>query len=456
VFCINPEGEIVAQVVRPPESVPWAGRLEIARLAFPIFYGEVVGVVTPLIILAIMGRVDEEALYLRSLYMPLAFLFIALQMGLDISNQVAAALSRGRRRPQDVLLTAASMGVVGVAVWGAVALAVIASAPWIASLLEVPPESTADFVSFVRWICCANLLWLPVSLCASSLRGYGHARSAAGVVLLGAGVEIATVAVLGFGTGLGMYALPIAMAAGGVAALSYAVLALARTDLWRSRGTLSWRPEAVGHLAAVGAPITLSFLVIAVSNFGLLWVVAPFGPDVVSGFSVAVALETLILVPSTAIGSATAITMNRLRGADRPDLVRPAMKAGMGLAWLTYSVLALAVWLPRAPLASLVAGTPDVAAQTELFLGIVGLTYGCMGVTVTIIVTIEQIGGGFLALVLNIPYFLGGVAVGAVLARVVGVQGFYWTLAVLNTTGLLVVLFVAHRFVRRRFPEGAR
>lgn len=57
---------------------------------------------------------------------------------------------------------------------------------------------------------------------------------------------------------------------------------------------------------------------------------------------------------------------------------------------------------------------------------------------------------------LNIPYFLGGVAVGAVLARVVGVQGFYWTLAVLNTTGLLVVLFVAHRFVRRRFPEGAR
>ncbi|MGP3937830.1 MATE family efflux transporter [Nonomuraea sp. KM88] len=446
----------MAQVVRPPESVPWAGRLEIARLAFPILYGEIVGVVTPLIILAIMGRVDEEALYLRSLYMPLAFLFIALQMGLDISNQVAAALSRGRGRPQDVLPSAASMAVAGGAVWGVVALAVIAGAPWIASLLDVPPGSTANFVSFVRWICCANLLWLPVSLCSSSLRGYGHARSAAGVVLLGAGAEIATVAVLGFGTGLGMYALPIAMATGAVAALSYAVVALARTDVWRSRGTFGWRPEAIGHLAGAGGPITISFLVIAASNFGLMWVVAPFGPDVVSGFSVAVALETLILVPSTAIGSATAITINRLRGAGRPDLVLPVMKAGMGLAWLTYAVLALAVWLPRAPLASLVAGTPDVAAQTELFLGIVGLTYGCMGITVTAIVVVEQIGGGVLALLLNIPYFLGGVVVGALLAREVGVQGFYWTLAALNTVGVLVAPLLTRGFVRRRFPEGER
>ncbi|TDD11055.1 MATE family efflux transporter [Nonomuraea deserti] len=446
----------MAQVVRPPESVPWAGRLEIARLAFPILYGEVVGVITPLVIVAIMSRVDEEALYLRSLYVPLALLFIALQMGLDISNQVAAALSRGRGRPQDVLPTAASMVVVGGAVWGAVALAVIAGAPWIASLLEVPPGSTADFVSFVRWICCANLLWLPVSLCTSSLRGYGHVRSAAGVVLLGAGVEIATAAVLGFGTGLGMYALPIAMAAGGVAALSYAVLALVRTEVWRSREALNWRPEAVTHLASVGGPITISFVVIAASNFGLMWVVAPFGPDVVSGFSAAAALETLILVPSTAIGSATAITMNRLRGAGRPDLVMSAMKAGLGLAWLTYSVLALAVWLPRAPLASLIAGAPDVAAQTELFLGIVGLTYGCMGITVTAIVVIEQIGGGFLALLLNIPYFLGTVAVGALFARAVGVQGLYWTLALLNATGVLTAPLLASRFVRRRFSGGPR
>ncbi|MEV4176349.1 MATE family efflux transporter [Nonomuraea sp. NPDC049709] len=434
----------------------WAGRREIARLAFPILYGEVVGVITPLVVVAIMGRVDEEALYARSLYMPLAFLFIALQVGFEISNQVAAAVSRGSERPQDVLPTAMNMIRVGAAVWGALTLVIVICAPLIASLLEVPPGSTGDFVSFVRWFCVANLLWLPLSLASSSLRGYGHARRAAGAVLLGAGVEVGVVAVLGFGTDIGMYTLPIATAAGGGAGLAFAFAALVRTDIWRARGSLGRRPEAISSLARVGGPVTISFLVIAVGNFSLIWVVAPFGPDVVSGFSAAATLEALILVPSTAIGSATAITMNRLRGAGRPDLLLPALRAGLGLAWLTYGVLALLVWLPRAPLAALIAGAPDVAGQTEHLLTIVGLTYGCMGVTVTAIVILQQIGGGLIALMMNLPYFLGSVAVGALIVESAGVQGLYWTVAVLNATGMLIAPLVVSRFVRRGFPGEAR
>ncbi|MGP3920401.1 MATE family efflux transporter [Nonomuraea sp. 10N515B] len=444
----------MVEVVRPPESVPWAGRREIAGLAFPIMYGEVVGVITPLVVVAIMGRVDEEALYVRSLYMPLAFLFIALQMGIEISNQVATAMSRGRKRPQDVLPVAASMARLGAALWGAVTLAVIVCAPVIASVLEIPPGETGEFVSFVRWFCVANLLWLPVCLGSSSLRGYGHTRPAATAVLLGAAMEIGLVAALGFGTDLGMYGLPIASAAGGGVGFAYVAAALARTEMWRARGPFTWRPEAISGLTSVGGPVTISFMVIAVGNFCLIWVVAPFGPDVVSGFSAAATLEALVLVPSTAIGSATAITMNRLRGAGRQDLLLPTLRAGLGLAWLTYAVLTVAVWLPRGPLAALIAGAPGIAAQTEHLLAIVGLTYGCMGVTVTAIVIIQQVGGGFLALTMNIPYFLGSVAVGAVIAPSAGVQGLYWTVAVLNAVGMLIAPAIAFRFVRRRLIGG--
>ncbi|MBP2702787.1 MATE family efflux transporter [Microbispora sp. RL4-1S] len=449
--------EVTRESVRPEPAgaaPPWGGRREIVRLAAPIVLGEAVGVVVPLIVMALLGRIDEEALYVRSLYMPLAFLFTALQMGFDVSNQVAAALSQGRERPQDVVPVAASMGRAGAVVWGAVTLLVMVAAQPLAALLEVAPEATGEFVSFLRWVCLANLLFLPTSLVASSLRGYGRPRAAAAIILIGATVEIGGVALLGFGTGLGVLALPVAMAAGGTAALAFGTAALVRTPLWRERGPLTWRPEAVEHLTGVGLPVAVSFLVIAVSNLGLLWVLGPFGPHVVSGFAAAATLESLILVPATALGSATAIIMNRLRGAGRHDLLPRVLTAGLAVSLVAYAVLALAVWLPREPLATLLTGSPPVAAETASFLGIVGLTYACMGLTVMTIIAIEQIGGGFIALLLNVPYFLGTVAVGWLVARSLGAHGLYDTIAVLNVMGVVTAPAVAWLFVRRAAGRG--
>ena len=70
--------------------------------------------------------------------------------------------------------------------------------------------------------------------------------------------------------------------------------------------------------------------------------------------------------------------------------------------------------------------------------------------TVMSLLLVEQIGGGFLALVLNVPYFGGMVIGGGIIARAVEQpDGLYWTMAVLNVSGMLVTPAIAWLYVRR-------
>ncbi|WBB73956.1 MATE family efflux transporter [Micromonospora sp. WMMD1128] len=440
-----------------PTPVVWDGPARIRRLAGTIALGETAGVLVPVMVIALMARISVEAMYVRSLYVPLALLFAALQVGFDVSNQVSASVSRGAGRPGDVLPVAASMARVGAAVWGTVSLALIVAAPWLATLLNVPDASVGDFVAFTRWACLANLIFFPTVLLSSSLRGYGRPGSAAAVVLTGATLEVGGVAVLGFGTDLGVYALPVAIAVGGVAALAVGLVQVYRCGLWTASGPLTWRPEAIGRLTGTGLPVTVSFVVMAVANAGLLWALSPFGPDVVSGYSAAGALQNLLIVPASALGSATAIVLNQSRGAGRPGDGPATLAAGLRLTAAVYAVLAAAIWLCREPLAAVLAGDPTVSAETGRFLAIVGLTYFGLGLNVMTLLLLEQVGGGLIALLLNVPYFGGMVVVGSALARTQqDPSALYWTIAVLNACGMFVVPLLTWRHVRRISRVDAR
>ncbi|MBW6436430.1 MATE family efflux transporter [Actinoplanes hulinensis] len=447
-----------AETTPPPSSAVAGPPLtRIRHLALPIALGEAAGVLVPVVVLALLARVGTDAMYVRSLYVPLALLFAALQVGFDVSNQVAAAVSKGAGRPQDVLPVAASMARIGVAVWGTVSVALMLAAPGLASLLSVPDSAAGDFVAFTRWACLANLIFFPTVLLSSSLRGYGRPGAAASVVLTGAILEVGGVAVLGFGTDLGVFALPVAIAGGGVAALTVGAVQVRRSGLWRERGPLAWRPEVIGRLTGTGLPVAASFVAMAVANAGLLWALGPFGPDVVSGYSAAGALQNLLIVPASALGSATAIVFNQLRGAGRAGDGPAVLGAGLRLTAVVYACFAIPIWLGREPLARLLAGDPAVASETGRFLTIVGLTYLGLGLTVMTLLLLEQVGGGLVALLLNLPYFGGMVVLGGLLARTQDdPAGLYWTIALLNIGGMIVVPLTTWRHVRRISRAAAR
>jgi hypothetical protein len=95
-------------------------------------------------------------------------------------------------------------------------------------------------------------------------------------------------------------------------------------------------------------------------------------------------------------------------------------------------------------------GSPSVAAQARHFVTIVGPTFGCTGLMLTVLTVLEQVGHGPLAVAMNTGYFVVILAVGwyAATARH-EVAALYWTMAIAAAASLLGGLPIAARAALR-------
>ncbi|WP_344477618.1 MATE family efflux transporter [Nonomuraea monospora] len=395
-----------------------------------------------------------EAIYVRSLYQPVSLVVLALSVSFAVCGQVAAAISKGAGRPQDVMANVASLARVWLGLGTALFLVLAIAAPSLACLWQVDAALRDTFTSFLRWASAAGLLAVGAELCAAGLRGYGHVRQATVLVIWTAGVRIGLVAGLGLGTGIGIAAVPVAEAAAGLTGLALGLVLLRRTELWHPPAVRIWRREVFTDLRRIGVPIAMSFFVLAAYNFAVIGVLGDYGENAVAGFTVASTLQNIVLLPGMVLGTATAITINQQRGAGEWPRIRESMRGGIEVTVVTYVAIAALVWALHDPLARLMGGDAGVVAATGAYLGAVALTYVVQGPVLASLTVMEETGGGFLAIVLNAVYFGLIVAVGAVVASAVGsADGFYAAVAYCNLIGVTVPL-VAVRHVRKLSARG--
>lgn len=427
----------------------------ISRLAVPLFVAESLNFAVQLGIVAILGRMGGDAIYIRSLYQPVSLVAIAMTVGFAVSNQVAAAISKGAGRPRDVMANAASLAKVWFGLGVALYLLLATAAPLLAGLFHVDAEQRDTFVSFLRWTSAANLLAVGAELCASSLRGYGYVRHATLLAVCTASVRIGLVAGLGLGTGVGVAAVPVAEATAGLTGLVMGLVLLRRTELWHPPAVLIWRREVFSDLRRIGVPIAMSLLVISAYNLAVIGVLGNYGQNAVAGFTVVSTVQNVVLLPATVLGTATAITINQQRGTGDWRRIRALMRGGTEVTVMVYVAIAVLVWLVHGPLARLISGDAGVAAAAGSYLGAVALTFAVQGPVLTSLTIMEETGGGFRAIVLNVIYFGLIVAVSSAAAHAAGsAEGFYEAVAYCNLIGVSVPL-IAVRHIRKLSAEGS-
>ncbi|WP_264030990.1 MATE family efflux transporter [Cellulosimicrobium sp. SH8] len=545
----------------PPVGGPTVGALRrrVVRLAAPICAALVVGALAQLVIAALLGHMGDDALYVRSLFIPVTFLVLAVQEGLDVSTQVGFARlhgSQGRAAGDDtgdgtgdggtaVVPTSATTALLGrfvaagAAVLGGVALVVVLAAPALAGVLSVPAPLVAEFVAFARWTVLASVLSVPTAVAAAALRGWARTGASATVALLVAGLQVLVVWLVGLVAGFGALAVPVAITGSTLvgAAVAWALLVRARllprpghvpglrrllalrhhpapqrlAAVWRRalralpsgswttptppppppppssttpapvaapsapagaassdphsgppaaepttagvppEGAVVERVDVRGLLLGVGLPVGLSYLLLTVTNLVMVWVLGPSGTDVVAGYGGAATVQTLVIVPAIGLAAAVSIVMNQQWGAGDLGLLPRTLRAGTVVVAGVYVAVGVLVLLTAPFVAGRLSADPDVAAQAALYLRVVGPSYAGVGLVLYLLTLLEQLGYGRVAVTLNVLYHAVSLGVGGVLARAGGgPTALYTTIAVMNVVGLVVMLPVAVRLVRRR------
>ncbi|QCW80142.1 hypothetical protein EQG64_31645 [Streptomyces sp. S6] len=141
----------------------------VLRIAVPMLPADLVAVLVPLAVLALMGRIDGDAHYVRALFMPVQFLFLALIAGIGASNQVAAAVAHGAGDLRAAGAALRADARIAARVNPAFSVLLIVSAPLLGDLMGVSEAARAEFTGFLRAIAPASALLLGPALAAATL-----------------------------------------------------------------------------------------------------------------------------------------------------------------------------------------------------------------------------------------------------------------------------------------------
>jgi Na+-driven multidrug efflux pump len=426
------------RVARPDQVSADAGAAQpdvsyarIVRVAAPMMLSTLTGVGSQLVVMALIGRMGESALYVRSVYAPIAYLFLAATTGLSVTLQVAVAQAHGRGQDASISGQAGSVARAGVVLYLLLGGALVAGAGLLGDAVRIAPGHSAEFHEFLLAMAGATLVGMLGELSSSVLRGLGRTGVAAIITASYVALYLAIIGVVGVVLHGGLMAVPLAAALAGVVEVIAGLFLLIRGGVVRPAGLAGWQPRIPRQLVAIGLPVCTTLIVLCVVNLVLLRIVAPGGQFAVAGFTIGYTVQSAVITPAIGLGSAIGILMNHHVAAGSVRAARSVFRRGMLLGACTYLVAGILAPVLGGPLSGLLSGNPEIAAQARHFLDVVGPSFACTGVILTALTVLEQVGYAAFATKLNAGYFAVILAVGWIAADATHrIDGLYWTLAI--------------------------
>jgi Na+-driven multidrug efflux pump len=420
---------------------PDVGYARIVRISAPMVAstGAIIG--AQLVVIGLIGRIGGAALYVRSLYTPVAFLFLAVTTGLAVTLQVATAQCHGRGQDTQIGRYLGSVVRVGSCLYLLLGVALITSTGTLATVLRMTPDRRGTFHEFLAAMAGAALLGMLGELCAAVLRGLGRTGTAALVTATYVCCFLGAVVVGGLVLRGGLMAVALGAALAGLAELCVGLTILTRSGVVGLRALTTWRRGVPRLIAAIGLPVGSTYIVLCVVNLLLLRIIAPAGQHAVAGFSVGYMLQTVVVVPAIGLGSAVSVLMNQSVAAGFTPAARTAFRRGMFLAAGGYAVVTVVIVVVGGRLANLISGNPAVAAQAREFISVVGPTFGVMALVLTALTVLEQVGYGAVAAFMNASYFAAIVTIGWLWVAHTGhVSDLYKTMMIAALCSLITAL----------------
>ena len=356
------------------------------RFAWPNMGAMVAAALAAIAETAYVGSLGAASLAGMALVFPFVMLQVMMSagaMGGGVSSAVSRALGAGEQARANALAVHAVW--IGLAAGTVYLLLMQTLGATLFVWLGGQGAALAQAVAYAEVAFLGSVfVWLLNTL-ASVIRGSGN-MSVPSATLFGVAL---TQAVLAGALGLGWGPFPAwgmrGVAAGGVLANAFGVLALAGYLLsGRARMTLKLRStrlqvHLLKDILRVGAVACISPLQTVATILILTWLVARFGTEALAGYGIGTRLEFLLVPIAFAVGVASVPLVGMAVGAGRIARARRAAWMAATLAAVLLSVLGLVVSLVPEVWIHLYTTDPAIEAAARRYFQWAGPCYGLFG-----------------------------------------------------------------------------
>ena len=393
-----------------------------------------------------IGVLGTNELAAISFTFPLLMLLQGVSMGLSIgaSSVVARAMGVGDTDKARRLVTHCSV-LVAVVILVLAVVSYVTLEPFFA-LLGAGPDILPLAVGYMKiWL--LGLPFFTFSFVGSTLmRAAGDAVTPGYLMTVGSALHVMIAPFFIFGIG-GAPALGLEGAAiGFVAARAVSFFLYAYYMGYRDRlllPSLKGIVTSCREIMHVGLPAVASNLIVPVSMTVITRLLAGHGAIVVAGYGVAARIESMVMMVIFALGMSVAPFVGQNWGAGRYDRVKRALSLSNGFSLLWGLVAFVFLFFSAEVLVSLINDDPGVVEAASVYLIIVPLSSGFMGVMMIATQSFNALGKPMPPLIMSIlqslvvyiPLALAGdflwgyvgiFVAFAVTSVLMGVLGYFW------------------------------
>jgi putative MATE family efflux protein len=329
-----------------------------------------------------VGRLGPEAVAAVGLTESLLTVVFALALGLSMSTTALVARRIGEKRPEEAAKTAVQAIAVGLLVSVPSTVVGLVWPRELLALMGAPPSVVETGWTYTAWILAGNASILLLFLINAVFRGAGDATVAMRSLWVANGVNLVLDPCLIFGLGpfpeLGVTGAAIGTTVGRTVGVVYQLATLAaRGRRVHVEGRhLRLEPAVAWNLVRVSVGGTVQFLIATASWLGLVRILTPFGADALAGYTIALRIIVVAILPSWGMTNAVATLVGQNLGAGKPERAERAVwiTGFYNMAFLLVVAAVFILW-PE-PLVGVFTSDPDVKALGATCLRVVSYGYG--------------------------------------------------------------------------------
>jgi putative MATE family efflux protein len=328
-----------------------------------------------------VGRLGPDAVAAVGLTESLLTVVFTVALGLAMSTTALVARRIGEKEPEEAARTAVQAVAVGLV--AALPFAVI-GVTWsreLLALMGAPAPVAAVGHGYAAWMLGGNASILLLFLINAVFRGAGDATVAMRSLWLANGVNLVLDPCLIFGLGpfpsLGVTGAAVATTIGRSVGVAYQLRALAsgRGRLRVERRHLRLEGPLALHLVRLSVGAMAQFLIGTASWMGLVRILTPFGAAALAGYTIALRIIVVALLPSWGLSNAVATLVGQNLGAGKPERAERAVWI-VGLYNMAFLLGVTALFVRAAePLVAVFSTDPDVQALGATCLRVVSYGY---------------------------------------------------------------------------------
>ena len=447
------EGEslfgLVTKAVRGTTEDYTEGSLEraVVLLSVPMVLEMAMESVFALTDVFFVARLGADAVAAVGLTESLLTVVYAVAMGLCLSTTAIVARRIGEKQPEEAARAAVQAVTVGLAVSVPFSVLGIAGGRALLTLMGAPAPVVETGWGYTAWMLGGNASVVLLFLMNAIFRGAGDATVAMRSLWIANAVNMTLDPCLIFGLGpfpeLGVAGAAIATNVGRTVGVAYQLRALVagRGRLHVQRRHLRLDRRGMAELVRLSLGGVGQFLIGTASWLGLVRILSLFGASALAGYTIALRIIVVALLPSWGMSNAVATLVGQNLGAGKPERAERSVWL-VGLYNMAFLLGVMAVFLVGAePLIALFSSDPAVQRLGAQCLRVVSYGYGFYAWGMVLVQAFNGAGDTVTPTWINLGcYWLFQVPLALALARALGQGPLGVFLAITLAESLLAVV----------------